>query len=116
MVSLDTFREIALSCPEATEDTHFDKISFRIKKKIFGTYDSQNNQACFKLSLVDQDLYSLIDKKSIYAVPNSWGKQGWTITDLNQIPLEIFREVVQSAYCQVAPQKLANQYFNQEKI
>lgn len=114
MVSLETFREIALSYPETTEDTHFDKISFHIKKKIFGTYDSKNNQACLKLPLIDQDLYTLIDKNTIYPVPNAWGKQGWTIVKLNNIPVEIFKQIVQSAYCQVAPVKFAKHYLNQE--
>lgn len=114
MVSLETFREVALSYPETTEDKHFDKISFRIKKKIFGTYDSKNNQACLKLSLIDQDLYALIDKNTIYAVPIAWGKQGWSIIKLNKIPVEIFIEIVQSAYCHVAPAKFAKNFLNQE--
>ena len=42
MVSIDTFRKLALSFPEATEEPHFEKTSFRVKKKIFATYDDKN--------------------------------------------------------------------------
>ena len=116
MVNLESFRKIALADPEAIEDTHFDKLSFRVKKKIFATYNPKKNQVSVKLSLSDQDLYGLIDKNTIYAVPNAWGKQGWTIVELNTINEEIITAIVRSAYCQVAPAKLANTYLDQENI
>ncbi|MBD1430419.1 MmcQ/YjbR family DNA-binding protein [Sphingobacterium litopenaei] len=114
MVNLETFRKIALAYPEAMEDTHFDKISFRVKKKIFATYNPKNNQASVKLSLSDQDLYALIDKNIIYPVPNAWGRQGWTIVELNTIKEEIITAIVRSAYCQVAPPKLVNTYLSKK--
>lgn len=41
MVSIDTLRKLALSFPEVTEEPHFEKTSFRVKKKIFATYDGR---------------------------------------------------------------------------
>lgn len=38
MITLDTLRHLALSLPETTEEPHFEKTSFRVKKKIFA-YD-----------------------------------------------------------------------------
>ena len=38
MVSVETFRQMALSLKDATEEPHFDKASFRANKKIFATY------------------------------------------------------------------------------
>lgn len=35
MIIIDAFRKFALSLPEATEEPHFEKTSFRVKKKIF---------------------------------------------------------------------------------
>ncbi len=116
MVNLEKFRKIALAYPEVMEDTHFDKISFRVKKKIFATYNPKNNQASVKLSLSDQDLYALIDKNTIYAVPNAWGRQGWTIVELSTIKEEIITAIIRSAYCQVAPPELANSYLDQKNI
>jgi predicted DNA-binding protein (MmcQ/YjbR family) len=46
MVTIDTLRKIALSLPETTEEPHFEKTSFRVKKKIFATYDALKNRAC----------------------------------------------------------------------
>ncbi len=105
MIDLTTFREIALSFPETNEEPHFEKPSFRIKGKIFATYDKKKNQACVKLSLVDQDLFSLADKTIIFPVPNKWGKQGWTFINLEKIGLEMFTEILKTAYAEVASKK-----------
>lgn len=107
MVSIDTFRELALSLPEVTEEPHFEKTSFRVKKKIFATYDDKNKSATLKLSEIDQDVFTAIDKTIIYPVKNKWGKQGWTIIELKQVRKTIFIDALKAAYCEVAPQKLA---------
>jgi predicted DNA-binding protein (MmcQ/YjbR family) len=108
MVKIDTFRKIALSLPEVTEEAHFEKTSFRIKKKIFATYDSKNNRACIKLSEVDQDVFSSGGNNAvIYPVDNKWGKQGWTLIELNKVRKDLFVDALTTAYCEVAPKKLA---------
>jgi predicted DNA-binding protein (MmcQ/YjbR family) len=109
MISIDTFRKLALSFPETTEEPHFEKTSFRVKKKIFGTYDEKHKRACLKLSEIDQDVFSSSDKTIIYAVPNKWGKQGWTLIELQKVKKELFIDALTTAYCEVAPKKLADQ-------
>lgn len=107
MVTMQTFRELALSFPETTEEAHFEKTSFRVKKKIFATYDAVNNRACVKLSEMDQDVFSKADKSNIYPVDNKWGKQGWTLIEMNTVKKELFADALTCAYCEVAPKKLA---------
>ena len=109
MVSMSTFRKWALSFPEATEDPHFEKTSFRVKKKIFATYDSIKNRACVKLSEIDQDVFSSLDITIVYPVENKWGKQGWTLIEMSKVHKEIFLDALTTAYCEVAPKKLADQ-------
>jgi predicted DNA-binding protein (MmcQ/YjbR family) len=109
MVSIETFRKLALSFPEATEEPHFEKSSFRVKKKIFATYDDVMKKACIKLSEIDQDVFSSADKTIIYPVDNKWGKQGWTIIEISKVREELFIDALKTAYCEVAPKKLANQ-------
>ncbi|MBK0381733.1 MmcQ/YjbR family DNA-binding protein [Pedobacter sp. SD-b] len=106
MVTFDELREIALSFPETTEEPHFDKISFRVKNKIFVTYNPPKEQANIKLSLIDQDVFAAADKKIIYPVNNKWGKQGWTIVELNMVNPNLFFDALKTAYCEVAPKKL----------
>jgi predicted DNA-binding protein (MmcQ/YjbR family) len=109
MVTIDTLRKLALSFPETTEEPHFEKTSFRVKKKIFATYDKSNNRACLKLSEIDQDVFSKLDLTTIYPVDNKWGKQGWTNIELNKVNEDLFIDALTTAYCGVAPTKLAKQ-------
>lgn len=106
MVTIDMFRKIALSFPETTEEPHFEKISFRVKKKIFATYDSIKERACIRLSEIDQDVFSSVDKTIIYPVGNKWGKQGWTLIEMNKVHKDLFIDALTTAYCEVAPKKL----------
>lgn len=107
MVSIQTFRTLALSFPEATEEPHFEKTSFRVKKKIFATYDAATKLASLKLSPSDQDVFTLGNKGMIYPVDSKWGKQGWTLVALSKVDKKVFAEVLRCAYCAVAPAKLA---------
>lgn len=109
MNQIEFLRELALSLPETTEEPHFEKTSFRVKKKIFATYDAKNNRACLKLSEIDQNVFSTIDNSVIYPVPNKWGKHGWTFFELDRSDNEILKDAVKTAYCGVAPKYLADQ-------
>ncbi len=109
MVSIETFRKLALSFPEASEEPHFEKTSFRVRKKIFATYDDKNKRACIKLSEINQDVFSSADKTIIYPVANKWGKQGWTLIELKKVHKDLFIDALTMAYSEVAPKKLANQ-------
>src|SRR6478735_1359590 len=110
MVNTETVRKLALAFEQAEEQPHFEKPSFRIKKKIFATLDIKNNRACLKLSLIDQSVFSAYDKSIIYPVPNAWGKQGWTFLELKKVRKDMFTDALTMAYCEVAPKKLAEQY------
>lgn len=107
MVSINSFKQVALSFPEAVEEPHFEKISFRVAKKIFATLDVAKKQACIKLSETDQDVFSAFDKAIIFPVPNKWGKQGWTYLDLSKIPKNMCVEALKTAYREVAPKRLS---------
>ncbi|NEU09046.1 MmcQ/YjbR family DNA-binding protein [Flavihumibacter sp. R14] len=107
MVAIDTFRTIALSFPETTEQPHFEKTSFRVQKKIFATLDIQKAQACVKLSEIDQDVFSSFNRSAIFPVPNKWGKQGWTLINLNEIAADILNDALLTSYCGVAPKRLS---------
>lgn len=107
MVSLDTVRKLALSFPEAEEMPHFEKASFRVKKKIFATLDVTNKRCVVKLSVVDQSVFCDYNKTIIYPVKGAWGKQGWTIIELRKVPKKLFQDALITSYIQVAPEKLS---------
>jgi len=77
MVTVKSFRELAMSFPEVTEAPHFERTAFKVKK-IFATLDEKAGLACLMLSPVDQSSFSTIDINIIYPAPNKRGLQGAT--------------------------------------
>ncbi|TKB97526.1 MmcQ/YjbR family DNA-binding protein [Pedobacter cryophilus] len=102
MVSLETFRQLALSFKDATEEPHFEKASFRVKKKIFATLDVSRKQAVLKLSEIDQSVFSSFDQSIIYPVANKWGKQGWTVIELEKVREDMLKDALTVSYFNVA--------------
>ncbi len=103
MVSVQTFRKLALSFPETIESPHFDLTSFRVKKKIFATLSVEKHRAMLRLSTVDQSVFCSFDKEIIYPVPGAWGRQGCTYFELKKIKQGMLKDALTLLYCFVAP-------------
>ena len=101
---------MALSFPEIAEQLHFEKTSFRIKKKIFATLDEKAGIAVLKLSVIDQSVFCDINRAMIWPVEGGWGKQGWTKVDLKTASKNIAKHMLTIAYCLVAPAHLSEKY------
>lgn len=106
MITIEALRKLLFSFPEVEEAPHFEKISFRIKKKIFATYSHSTHSVTLKLSLEEQDVFSSGKGNAIFPVPNAWGKQGWTVVDLSIVHEDLFHDAITTAYGNVAPKKL----------
>ncbi len=98
MVSIETFRNLALSFPGTTEQPHFDKTSFRTIKRIFATLDIENKRGCLMLTAIDQSVFSAYDKSVIYPLPNKWGKQGATYVELKTVRKSMLKDAMTQAY------------------
>ena len=107
MISPTTFRKTANSFEQVSEEPHFNKISFRVKGKIFATLDQLTNQATLKLAVADQSVYCLIQPAFARPATGAWGKQGWTLIDLRKAPKPLVIEALNKAYTQVAPKSKA---------
>jgi hypothetical protein len=110
MVSIETARQMALSFPETDEHPHFDRKAFRVKKKIFATMQEKEKRMMVRLTLVDQSVFCAFDPAVIYPVTGGWGRQGATIIELGKIKKAMFSDALTTAYCTVAPKKLAEPY------
>lgn len=108
MVDLEAFRHMALSFEEATEEPHFEKVSFRIRKKIFATLDLDKKTAVLKLNEDLQAQFSETNENVIYPVKGAWGKQGWTVMELASIDKATAQQALKEAYCTVAPRSLTS--------
>ena len=103
MISIETFRKMALSFPETLEQPHLAKTSFRIKKKIFATLSVDEKIAVLKLSVIDQSVFCSIDSTMIAPVTGGWGRQGWTKVELSKIKKAVLQDALSCAYNEVAP-------------
>ena len=110
MVSIETVRQFALSFPETDEHPHFHLTSFRVKKKIFATLDEKIKRLMVKLTVTDQPVFCAYDKAIIYPVPGGWGRKGATYIELNKVKKSMLMDALTTAYCTVAPPKLAEKY------
>jgi len=113
MVETETFKSIALAFKEVTEQPHFEKTSFRVRKKIFATVEATQRKAVLKLPEIDQSVFCLMGT-IFQPVPGAWGKKGWTEVDLEEVSYEMLQDALRIAYCTIAPQSLANNYINNE--
>lgn len=111
MVSIETVRQLALSFPETEECPHFHLRAFKVKKKIFATLDEEKKRCMVKLSLTDQSVFCSYDNSIIYPVPGGWGRQGSTFIELKKIKKGMLKDALTTAFCNVAPPKIAERYF-----
>ena len=98
MVDIKTFKQLALSFSGVEEQPHFEKTSFRVKKKILATHAPDSHIICVKLTAVDQSVFCAFDKTIIYPVNNKWGKQGWTLVDLKKVRKDMLKDLLTTAY------------------
>lgn len=101
MVSVDIFRQMALSLPGAIELPHFDKASFRVNKRIFATLDERKKTVVLMFSPIEQSVFCAFDKTIIYPVPGGWGKQGSTIFELNRIKKAMLKDALKVVYDEI---------------
>ncbi|MDB5196136.1 MAG: MmcQ/YjbR family DNA-binding protein [Flaviaesturariibacter sp.] len=98
MVTIKTFIELALGFDNAVEQPHFDKPSYRLKKKIFATLDIKGKRAVLKLTPIEQSVFCSFDPAVIYPVSGSWGKQGWTAVELRKVRKAMLADALRTAY------------------
>jgi hypothetical protein len=98
MISIATFRQIVFSFEGVTEQPHMAVTSFYANKKIFVTLNEPENRCCVKLSPLDQSVFCSFDNTVIYAVPNAWGRHGWTLINLSKVRKSMLKDALGVAY------------------
>ena len=98
MVKIEDFRKMVLSMENIEELPHFEKTSFRVNKKIVATLDVKTKRVVIKLSDIEQSVFGAYDHTIIYPVKGSWGKQGWTIIELDKVKKTVLKDAVKTSF------------------
>lgn len=112
MVGIHIVRAFALSFPQTDEHPHFERVAFRVKKKIFATLLEKDRTLNVKLSIVDQSVFCQAAPGVVYPVPGKWGAGGMTTIELEKAGRSMVNDALTAAYCRVAPPKLAAHYLD----
>lgn len=81
MVNAADFQRLALALPGTTAAPHFDRTAFRAAR-IFATLAPDGSSANLRFTPEDQALKCAVMPDGFTAIPNGWGRQGWTRADL----------------------------------
>ena len=98
-MNFDSFRRFCLSLPEATEDTQWGALLFRIRKKIFATYEldgAPQKRITFKCT--PETCAELLERDGIERAPYV-GRYDWVaVRDFRTLPGEELRDLVRKSY------------------
>ncbi len=77
MATGNDLRRMALALEGTTEAPHFDRAALKAKR-IYVTLAADKKTANFKFSPDEQELKCMVAPDAFAAIPNAWGRQGWT--------------------------------------
>jgi hypothetical protein len=97
-------RRLALSLEGTTEAPHFDRTAFKALR-IYVTLAPDGKTANFKFTPDEQELKCAVAPDAFAAIPNAWGRQGWTTATLSKLTVAELRAALEMAYAHGAARK-----------
>ncbi len=98
MITPEEAKQIALSFEGTDEKPHFDRTAFTMKKKIFATLSFNDKTLNLKFTPQVQFIFCPPKSDVIFAIPNGWGRQGWTTINLDKANKKLVKSALEEAY------------------
>ena len=98
MITPEQAREMALALEATDEKSHFNRIAFTVKKKIFATLSFDDKTLNLMFSPELQFIYCPPQSEVIYPVPNKWGAKGATTIYLPKATKALVQSALKDAY------------------
>lgn len=105
-MTADKFRKLALSLPEASEQSHMAHPDFRVSGKIFATLGSDEDWGMVKLTPTQQEPLVRGEPKVFQPASGAWGRGGATIIQLEEADESTVRQALLAAWRNTAPKRL----------
>jgi hypothetical protein len=109
-MTIEAFRKLALSLPEATEGAHMGHPDFRVRGKIFATLWPVEGLGMVKLTPEQQASFIKAESAVFAPVPGGWGRGGATHVRLKAAKKAGVRKALATAWRNTAPKKLAVEF------
>lgn len=109
MATIDQFRKLACTLPEAVESSHMGTPDFRVGGRIFATlYGESKGRGVLKLTPEQQADFVAERPETFEPVQGGWGRNGMTFIILEPAEQETLRDALATAYRNVAGKKPAS--------
>lgn len=83
METADDFRAIALSLHDAIERAHMGHPDFRANGRVFASLHANEESGTMKLTPEEQAEFMRAHPKMFTPAAGAWGRQGWTVVQLD---------------------------------
>jgi hypothetical protein len=107
MATADDMRQAALALDGTVEAPHVDRIAFKVSR-IYATLAPDGLTANLKFSVEEQEFKCMLAPNAFAAVPNAWGRQGWTTAQLAQLDLQELKNALEIAWRHAVPRVRAS--------
>ena len=108
-MTLAQVRRFALALPEAHEEPHFDRTSFRVRGKIFVSARASEDHV--NVFVPEEVRGVALDSYPAFVSELLWGKKTVGLrVELTELPVAVMRELVRSAWESKAPKKLREEH------
>ena len=107
-MTADDFRRLALSLPEASEQSHMGHPDFRVGGRIFAGLDQAGARASLKLVPDQQEVLMSAEPALFTPANGAWGAKGWTCLILAAADEETAGGALHMAWRNTAPARLAS--------
>ncbi|MDB5540250.1 MAG: hypothetical protein JWQ89_1977 [Devosia sp.] len=104
MTGSSVLREIALSLPGTTEAAHFDRRAFKVAR-IYATLAADGLTANLRFTPDEQEFKVMLAPEAFRPIDNAWGRQGWTMVQLEAIGEAELRAALEMAYAHAVSKK-----------
>lgn len=112
MTTADQVRSFALSLPEAYEQEHWGKASFRVRNKIFAVIQEDGNHVVVKATPEDRMAYTEMDP-DVFRVPDSFTRLNYMLVQMNLVDEAVLQRLLVQSWRMVAPKRVVAQWKGQ---
>ena len=105
----DEALQLALGLPDTAAAPHFERTAVKVVKgRIFATLSADGHDMNIKLTPDEQPIYVDGAPDLVSAIPNAWGRQGWTQLRLAPADRNLVEALLTAAWRGAAPKPPPN--------